>query len=82
MASLPLPPRLGAEVARSLDVYGDPVHDALAELGMQTMIASWPQRPEGRGWQRMLRLSAAPYNDRDDMERLAEALPGVLAAIA
>ena len=82
MASVPLPPRLPDAVARSIDVYGDPVHDALAEGGVQAMISSWPQRPDGGSWQRMLRVSAAAYNGLGDMERLADALPGVLASLA
>ena len=82
MASVRLPPRLPDAVARSIDVYGDPVHDALAEGGLQAMISSWPQRSDGGSWQRMLRVSAAAYNDLGDMERLADALPGVLASLA
>ena len=34
------------------------------------------------GWQRLLRISAAAYNDRDDMLRLAAALPEIIGAAA
>jgi isopenicillin-N epimerase len=82
MASIPLPPRLTGGQVQGVDLYGDPVHGALDERGMQTMITPWPQRPDGGGWQRLLRISAAAYNDRDDMARLAAALPDVVRAAA
>ncbi len=82
MASLPLgwEPQLGTD--RDVDLYGDRVHGALLAAGFQTMIAPWPQRPQGRRWQRVLRLSAAAYNDRAQYERLASVLPAILAAAA
>jgi isopenicillin-N epimerase len=82
MAAVPLPPRLSGGQVQGVDLYGDPVHDALAERGMQTMITPWPQRPDGGDWQRLLRISAAAYNDRDDMVRLAGALPEIIGAAA
>jgi len=64
-----------------VDLYGDPVHDALLAQGLQTMITPWPQRPDGGPWQRLLRISAAAHNDHDQMARLAAALPAVLGAL-
>jgi isopenicillin-N epimerase len=83
MATVPLPPSLpaGGRV-QGVDLYGDPVHDALLEHGLQTMITPWPQRPDGGPWQRFLRISAAAHNDLDQMERLAAALPASLARVS
>ena len=63
-----------------VELYGDRVHGALLAAGFQTMIAPWPQRPQGRRWQRLLRLSAAAYNDLGQYQRLAALLPDILAA--
>jgi isopenicillin-N epimerase len=82
MATVPLPPTLDAGGrVQGVDLYGDPVHDALLEQGLQTMITPWPQRPDGGPWQRLLRISAAAHNDIDQMERLAAALPASLAGL-
>jgi isopenicillin-N epimerase len=82
MASVPLPPSLAAGGRlQGVDLYGDPVHDALLEGGLQTMITPWPQRPEDGPWQRLLRVSAAAHNDLDQMERLASALPASLSGV-
>jgi isopenicillin-N epimerase len=81
MASIPLPGTQTGGQVQGIDLYGDPVHDALLEEdAIQVVTTPWPQRPDGGPWQRLLRLSAAAYNDVEDYERLAAALPGVLAA--
>ena len=82
MATIPLPPTLDAGGrVQGVDLYGDPVHDALLEQGLQTMITPWPQRPDGGPWQRLLRVSAAAHNDLHQMERLAAALPAALRGV-
>jgi isopenicillin-N epimerase len=79
MASIPLPvARAGSNPAE--DLYGDPVHDDLEAHGLQVMVAPWPQRPNGGSWRRLVRISAAAYNDPADYRRLAAALPGAVAA--
>ena len=55
MASLPLGWEARARHRPDVDLYGDRVHGALLAAGFQTMIAPWPQRPQGRRWQRLLR---------------------------
>ena len=80
MASVPLPAERRPGRVQGVELYGDPVHDHLAQLGMQVMITPWPQRPDGGPWRRLVRISAAAYNDQAQYERLAAALPGALAA--
>jgi isopenicillin-N epimerase len=82
MASIPLPLDRGPAQVQGVDLYDDPVHDYLASLGIQVMVTPWPQRPDGGPWRRLIRLSAAAYNDVAQFERLADALPGALAATA
>ena len=82
MASVPLPLDARQGKVQGVELYDDPVHDHLATLGMQVMVTPWPQRPDGGPWRRLIRISAAAYNDLEQFERLAAALPGALAAAA
>jgi isopenicillin-N epimerase len=82
MASVPLPLEQRPGKVQGVELYDDPVHDHLATLGMQVMVTPWPQRPDGGPWRRLIRISAAAYNDLEQFERLAAALPGALAAAA
>jgi isopenicillin-N epimerase len=82
MASLPLRFERPGTWVPEIDQYGDPVHDRLAELGMQVLVVPWPQRPDGGPWRRLVRVSAAAYNDLAQFERLAAALPAASAAAA
>ena len=82
MASVPLPLERRPGQVQGVDLYDDPVHDHLAMLGMQVMVTPWPQRPDGGPWRRLIRISAAAYNDLEQFARLADALPAALAAAA
>ena len=82
MASIALPGESGEGTVQGVDLYGDPIHDALDAQGLQVMITPWPQRPEGGPWRRLVRISAAAYNDSAQYRRLAAALPAAIAAIA
>jgi isopenicillin-N epimerase len=82
MASLPLQWERTPGSVQGVDLYGDALHGALLEAGFQTMVTPWPQRPEAGPWRRLIRLSAAAYNDRAQFERLAAILPDVVAATA
>jgi len=82
MASVPLPIERSPGQVQGVDLYDDPVHDHLAGLGMQVMVTPWPQRPDDGPWRRLVRISAAAYNNLEQFERLAEALPSAIAAAA
>lgn len=82
MASVPLPFEQRPGRVQGVDLYDDPVHQILLEHGMQVMVTPWPQRPDGPGWRRLVRISAAAYNDIGQFERLATALPLAVAAAA
>jgi isopenicillin-N epimerase len=64
-----------------LDTYDDPWHARLLDRGVQVPIAPWPQRASGP-WRRLVRVSIAPYNDRADIDALADAIGEVHAARA
>ena len=80
MAAVPIGGQQTGGRVQGMDLYGDPVHDALIEHGIQVVITPWPQRPEGGPWQRLVRVSCAAYNDLPQMERLAAVLPEVIAS--
>ena len=82
MASVPLAWERTPASVQGVNLYGDRFHGALLDAGIQTMITPWPQRPEGQRWRRLVRVSAAAYNDRDQMERLAGVLATVLESAA
>ena len=82
MASLPLRFERPGSWVPEIDQYGDPVHDRLSDLGMQVLVLPWPQRPDGGPWRRLVRISAAAYNDLAQFERLAAVLPAASAAAA
>jgi isopenicillin-N epimerase len=80
MASVPLPLETAPGRVQGIDLYEDEVHDRLARLGMQVMVTPWPQRPEAGPWRRLVRISAAAYNDLEQYRQLAAALPGAVGA--
>jgi isopenicillin-N epimerase len=70
LASLPVPAAAGRPAdAPSSALELDPLHEALFRRGLQVPIVSCPAHPG-----RLLRVSAALYNERSDYERLAAAL--------
>jgi isopenicillin-N epimerase len=77
MISLPLPP---TTEPRPESTYSDPVHAALLQAGIQVAVSAWPQQPDGRPWQRLVRISCAPYVGLDDIAALAAALPAAMVA--
>ena len=82
MASVPLPLETEPGRVQGIDLYHDPLHASLSELGMQVMVTPWPQRPDGGPWRRLVRISAAAYNDLEQYRRLAVALRAVGAVVA
>lgn len=82
MVSVPLPLETGPGRVQGVALYDDPVHAHLIARSIQVMITPWPQRPDGGTWRRLVRISAAAYNDLEQYRRLAEALPGAVAAAA
>lgn len=82
MVSVPLPLETGPGRVQGVALYDDPVHAELIARRIQVMITPWPQRPDGGPWRRLVRISAAAYNDLAQYRRLAEALPDALAAAA
>lgn len=77
MASVPLPLEAAPGRVQGIELYDDPLHASLIERGMEVMVTPWPQRPDGGPWRRLVRISAAAYNDLKQYRRLAAALSPV-----
>ena len=70
LAALPVPETAAFPPALASSALArDPLHDALRRRGIQAPVVSCPAHPG-----RLLRVSAALYNERADYERLAGAL--------
>jgi len=70
LATLPVPETAPFPPVEATSALApDPLHDALRRLGLQAPVVSCPAHPG-----RLLRVSAALYNERADYERLAGAL--------
>jgi isopenicillin-N epimerase len=82
MASVPLAWEDEPASVQGVNLYGDRVHGALLAAGIQVMVTPWPQRPDGLRWRRLVRVSAAAYNDREQMDRLARTLAAVLEPVS
>lgn len=73
LASLPVPDLATLPPLRATSALAqDPLHDALHARGIQVPIVACPAHPR-----RLLRVSAALYNERADYERLAAELRGL-----
>ena len=79
MASVPVPSGSGAPTRDTGLLYDEPLHASLIDRGIQVAIARWPRRADGGPSRRLVRVSAAAYNDIDDMRALAEALRELVA---
>lgn len=72
MVALPAGPlERGLRRDNALD---DPLALELQAAGIQVPIGAWPPGPADAAWQRLIRISAAPYVAIDDVERLASVL--------
>jgi isopenicillin-N epimerase len=78
MASVPMP---ATEERPPSAADDDPIGSAVLASGVRVAIGRWPQRPvEGEPWRRVVRVSCAPYVDRDDLEAMARALAAAVGA--
>ncbi len=80
MVSVPVGPPLTE--APAVEPADDPLATALLREGIRVAIAPWPRDPGDGGWRRLVRISAAPYVGRDDLEGLAGLLSAMLAGRA
>jgi isopenicillin-N epimerase len=70
LAALPVPDRgRYPPVVATSALASDPLHEELRRRGIQAPVVCCPAHPA-----RLLRVSAALYNERSDYERLAQAL--------
>ncbi|HEY6608731.1 MAG TPA: aminotransferase class V-fold PLP-dependent enzyme [Candidatus Limnocylindria bacterium] len=75
MVSVPIPhPVAGPPAVNAID---DELATALLAEGIRVAIVPWPREPAPGSWQRLVRISAAPYVGIDDLERLAHVLRGL-----
>ena len=75
LASFPLPDSPCRHAPRS-PLYLDPLQERLlSEHGVEVPVIPWPKPPR-----RLLRISAQLYNSLPQYQRLAQVLPGLLAA--
>ena len=74
LAAVPLPPGSGPPPTSPL--YTDPLQDdLLRDAGIEVPVIPWPAHPA-----RLVRVSAQIYNVESEYEKLAAALPRLLAA--
>jgi len=75
LASFPLPDSRCQKPPQS-PLYQDPLQEKLlSQHGIEVPVIPWPKPPK-----RLLRISAQLYNSLPQYERLAQVLPGLLAA--
>ena len=79
MVAVPLPVAETEGSEPPADQYDDPVHAELQRHGIQAAISPWPRSPDGGPWQRLVRVSAAPYVSLEDVQLLARVLRDVVA---
>jgi isopenicillin-N epimerase len=77
MVSVPMAPTDEPPPAETDD---DRIGAALLAAGVRVAVGRWPQRPlPGTAWQRLIRVSCAPYVGRDDLAALGSALAAIRA---
>ena len=76
MASVPIP--FASSEPPPANSTDDPLARALLAEGIRIAVVPWRQESGAAGsWQRLVRISAAPYTGLDDLERLADVLRGL-----
>ncbi len=72
MFSIPIP--RAADGPPAMNSIDEPLAIALLAEGIRVAIVPWQREPGSTSWQRLVRVSAAPYTGLDDLERLARVL--------